>query len=171
MGYRLLFAYTVQQWDMQITTSLDKEAYNEQDLITLKVPLSLPYLTDWKDFERVDGEITINGQLYKYVKRKIVHGELVLMCLPDTHKEKLETAKDDFFTQANNLRATSPTKKTTNTSLLAFSNISWEYDDQQQDWLQHLFCNELQPDYFLKEYRLLTRSLTTPEQPPDTGKA
>ena len=171
VGYRLLFAYTLQQWDARITASLDRETYNENDLITLKVPLSLPYQTDWKEYERVDGEITISGQLYKYVKRKVVHGELVLLCLPDPHKTNLETAKDEFFKQANNLQSSSPAKKTATAAFASFSDIAYEYDNQRYDWLLHMAANDILPSYGITTEQLLHRSLTTPEQPPDAANA
>lgn len=171
LGYRLLFAYTLQQWDSRIASYLDKEAYNEQDLISIKVPLSLPYQTDWKDFERVDGEISISGQVYKYVKRKVVNGELVLMCLPDHNKTKLETAKDEFFKLANNLQTTSPTKKTAGTRIASFNDLALEYDHHQPNYALPLCGYDVLKYLSLKEYTLPDPLLLTPEQPPDSHKA
>ena len=171
VGYRLLFAYTLRQWDVKITARLDKETYNEEDLITLKVPLSLPYQTDWKEYERVDGEITLNGQLYKYVKRKVMQGELVLLCLPDPHKTNLESAKDEFFKQAYNLQSSSPAKKTATASFSSFSDIAYEYDAQRYDWLLHTLDKGILAPYGITTEPLLTRPLNTPEQPPDAANA
>lgn len=65
-GYKLLFSYEQQQSDKQLESSLDKQEYNEEDLIAIKVPLSIPYQNNQQNFERVDGEITINGKILKY---------------------------------------------------------------------------------------------------------
>jgi hypothetical protein len=70
VGYRVLFYALQHQADKQLETQLDKEAYNDEDLVTITVPLSLPYLTNWKDFERTDGEIKLDGKIYHYVKQK-----------------------------------------------------------------------------------------------------
>lgn len=94
----------------ELVTRLDNNQYNDKDLITLTVPLSMPYLTDSKDFERKDGEITINGKIYHYVKQKISNGNLILKCVPDVQKMHLENAKDNFFSLANELQNNSNSK-------------------------------------------------------------
>ena len=81
VGYRLLFDVLQQKANKELVAKLDNNQYNDADLITLTVPLSMPYLTDSKDFERKDGEIKIDGKIYHYVKQKISHGNLILMLI------------------------------------------------------------------------------------------
>jgi len=76
--------------------SLDSNQYNDQDLLVLKVPLNIPYQMEVSQFERVDGEIALNGKIYKYVKRKVSEGNLVLLCIPDATRMSLKKAKTDF---------------------------------------------------------------------------
>ncbi|HKG69981.1 MAG TPA: hypothetical protein VKA92_14000, partial [Segetibacter sp.] len=102
-GYRILFNYEQQQSDVRLEASLDKQDYNDADLVTIKVPLSLPYVNNQQNFERVDGEITVNGKILKYVKRKIADGNLILLCLPNDHKMRIESAKEEFFKYTNDL--------------------------------------------------------------------
>ncbi len=82
-----------------------------QILLHLIVPLSMPYITDSKEFESKDGEITLKGKVYHYVKQKISQGNLVLMCLPDEQKTHLQNAKDDFFRLANELQNNNSSSK------------------------------------------------------------
>ncbi len=91
VGYRLLFSFLEQKADNTIVAKIDNQDYNNADLITLTVPLSMPYLQDSKDFEKKDGEITLHGKVYHYVKQKISQGNLVLMCLPDEQKTHLHS--------------------------------------------------------------------------------
>ena len=56
IGYRLLFYALQQNAEKNIVARIDREDYSDADLITLTVPLSMPYLQDSKDFERKDGE-------------------------------------------------------------------------------------------------------------------
>lgn len=111
VGYRLMFDLLQQKANKQLVAKLDNNEYSDADLITLTVPLSMPYLTDSKDFERKDGEITIDGKIYHYVKQKISRGNLILKCLPDEQKMHLQNAKDDFFKLANELQNNSASKK------------------------------------------------------------
>lgn len=89
-----------------MVTTIDEEKYNEADLITITATLHIPYQSDWSHFERVNGEITIEGKVYKYIKRKIVTGQLVLVCLPDHKRMQLESARETFFKVTNSLSTT-----------------------------------------------------------------
>jgi len=127
-GYRILFNYVQQQADVSMEASLDNNDFNEAELITITVPLSVPYQNSQQNFERVDGELKVNGKIYKYVKRKITDGQLILKCLPDHQKMLLQSAKDDFFKYANDLVQNNQSKKSGNSKSGIFKNTVAEYD-------------------------------------------
>ena len=93
IGYRAWFYCAEKKSDLKLEALLNKNQYDEQDLVALKVPLNMPYQIDQTQFERVDGEVTLNGRIYKYVKRKVSEGNLILLCIPDAHKMSLKKAK------------------------------------------------------------------------------
>ncbi len=167
VGYRWVFNYAQQQSDVQVTASLDKHQYNDADLITIKVPLSMPYQTVQSDFERVDGEININGTVFKYVKRKIVNGEMVLMCLPDNNKMRIQSAKDDFFKTTNDIAGNNTSKKDNSSKTDFHKNLSSDYE--QDAALYHIaFLNAVTNNSNLsKTGKLLSSPHTPPVQPPD----
>ena len=111
-GYRLVFDFMQHRATEQLETFLDNDSYDESQLVELKVPISLPYQNDWASFERYDGEIELNGTIYKYVKRKLSKDTLYLMCIPNATKMRLETAKNDFFKLSNDLVQNNHSKKT-----------------------------------------------------------
>jgi hypothetical protein len=166
-GYKLWFYYVQEQSDAQLVKVLDKQLYDYKDLIALQIPLSLPYQTDQKDFERVDGEIKINGQVYKYVMRKVQQGKLIVLCLPDRAKTRLETAKDDFFKVANSLQAGTPVKKSANSNTLSLSNLLSEFDTQGQNWLLKPFIKTIKYTNSPNQVNYATRSLQPLDQPPE----
>jgi hypothetical protein len=167
IGYRVLFTYLQQRSDATMEASIDNNDYNQQDLITITVPLSMPYQLDQKDFERVSGEINVNGKVYKYVQRKVSNGELVLQCLPDENKMKLQSAKDDFFKFANDLNNSS--KKSGNTNVA--KNWLSIYDKQSDNDAQ--FSAPPVNTSFYSEIVIAYSSGThiSPEQPPDFLRA
>ncbi len=129
MGYRAWYYFTQIQSDISLQASLNNDEYNEADLITIKIPLSLPYQTDSKDFQRIAGELTFKGKIYKYVKRKVENGEFVLLCLPDHNKMRMEKAKHNFFEFANDLtQDNNNSKKSDNSKAGAFKKLLSEYD-------------------------------------------
>ena len=91
---------------------LDQNAYDESQLIELKIPVHNAYQNSWSGYERYNGEVELNGTTYTYVKRKLSNDTLYLMCIRNSEKMRLETAKNDFFKISNNLEQNNNSKKT-----------------------------------------------------------
>lgn len=100
---------------------LKAEQISDQDkhLVMLKIPINLPYQTDWKDFEPTDGETVIKGITYKYVKRKVSRDTLILLCLEHQDKTQLEKSSDDYFKKSSGLES-NPSKKIENKQVQEF---------------------------------------------------
>jgi hypothetical protein len=111
-GYQLLSNYWQDRADRRLEASFDKNNFDESQLISLKIPLtSLSYYNSSNGFERVDGQIEIGGVRYKYVKRRIFQDSLELLCIPNLTAMQLQTAKNDFFRQVNDLQQQNQGKK------------------------------------------------------------
>lgn len=156
-----------QQADAALEARLDSEDYNEASLIELKVPLQLPYQNDWEDFERYDGEITIDGQHYKYVKRKVQDGMLLLKCIPNESKHRIESARDQFFQLANALQSNDgPKKSEAPKNQAAKSNIT----ECEEFFLLSLVTTSAanaKPHVNGNKYFIVMRPHNSPEQPPE----
>lgn len=165
-GYRILFYVAQQQSDNNMGRALDRNEYDEKDLVTIKIPISIPYQVEQRDFDRVDGEINLNGRIYKFVKRKVCDGNLVLLCLPDQNKMHLQSAKDELAKYSNELQ-NSGSKKTDNSKSTAGKNFSNDYN-QHTTLSQVFFENTGKTSQYSKEYALLSSTLhSSPEQPPE----
>lgn len=167
IGYRIVYYYAQQQADKQFEVSLDTDQYDEADLLTLKVPLALPYQNDWADFERVDGEITFHGKIYKYVKRKITEGNLVLLCLPDYNKMRLKKEKDDFYKDANTLAVNTGTKKQENSKGSSLKNMVSEYDKFSYVSEAPVLTEHLSHRFSLLDAPLFLMPHSSPDRPPE----
>lgn len=128
IGYKLIFYFAIQQADRYTQNVLEQESYNDADLFTIEVPLSNPYQVSQSDFERISGEIELKGKIYHYVKRKIVNGNLVLMCLPDKKKTPLKSAERKFFNMVNNLDQTKDASKSSQNKAGIFKVQILEYE-------------------------------------------
>ena len=91
-GYRLFFLYADQQADQSFTSMVDKGRYQCSSLVTVTLPLHMPYISD-QGFQRADGQIIIDGQIYKYVSRAVRNDSLILQCLPDASKTAIAEAR------------------------------------------------------------------------------
>ena len=109
-GYQLMIAYWQQCNYAHVEAKIDRNQYNEADLVSIKVSLNLPYYTGSQEFERVYGSINIKGVDYEYVKRRVYADTLELLCLPNHQKTKLNTVSSEI-TKAATDAANSPAKK------------------------------------------------------------
>ena len=64
-GYYALFVGLQYRNDLAMTRMFDSGTYEESQTITIKLPLTVPYLSDYKGFERVDGKFWHEGQFYR----------------------------------------------------------------------------------------------------------
>ena len=111
-GYSTVVFLMQQKADMQLEASLDTKSIKESELFEIKIPLHLPYQTNWANYERYDGEVKLDGTIYKYVKRKVTSDTLHLMCIRNTKKMEYENAKSEFYKGANDLTSKNNSKKT-----------------------------------------------------------
>ena len=85
--------------NQSLEAALDDNKYNENELISIKKAIHLPYYNNTRDFTRTYGEVEMNGVFYKYVKSRIYNDSLEMLCIPNTSKQQLLNSKDNF-TQA-----------------------------------------------------------------------
>lgn len=166
-GYQLLTHYLQSKADARMVAKLDQNDYDESQLIEVRVPINLPYHNDWQEFERYDGQIEIDGIHYKYVKRKVEKGELVLLCIPDQSKKLFQTARDNFFSLVNDLQNNSTNKQSDSGNTIVFKNLTTEYRQENNDWSVLVF-NLDKGSFILQNTALLAPPFTpTAEQPPE----
>ncbi|HEY0054806.1 MAG TPA: hypothetical protein VGB63_05575 [Pedobacter sp.] len=104
IGYKAVYFFELKQADARIEAKILKSDFSSNRLITLRVPLTLPYLTN-SNFESIEGEITVKGTTYKYIKRKIENNTLVFVCIDHYEKSRIQKNSDDYFKKVNDLPA------------------------------------------------------------------
>lgn len=154
----------------QLEARLDKNLYDDSQLIELKLPMDLPYQTNWSSYQRCDGEIQIKGMIYKYVKRKVANDTLYLMCIPNVKKTNLETAKNNFFGLSNDLMQNNNSKKSDNSKTISLKSLQGEYDEYSFQ-LHPLFITDDASHvwHVIHSNNLLSSPHISPEQPPDVA--
>lgn len=165
-GYQLLTAYWQQKAENTLVARLDRNDYDDAQLISIKIPLTtLDYYNSSTSFERVDGQIDINGVHYNYVKRRIFKGSLELLCIPNTTATNLQKAKNEFFRQVNDLQQQNQGKKSNTTA----KDFSKDYTPTAMDiTVPAAMTNNLSSATgMLAAAQLPTRYTPTAERPPD----
>lgn len=164
VGYRFVSNFLEHRADRQLTRQIDNAAYDESSLIELRVPLNAPYLAgNSTSFERYDGELEIDGVHYKYVKRKIENGELVLMCLPNESKTRLQDSENHFFQLVNDLNHSTKKEKSNTASFKAFVA---EYKKENNSWTIPVLATVARHQLLSSHSACAPGFTAIPEQPP-----
>jgi hypothetical protein len=159
--------YLQKQQDSHFAARLDNKDYDPSSLVEIKVPVSLPYQTDWKEFERVDGEIEFNGMHYKYVERKLEAGEMIYRCIPDKDKAQMLNARENFFKLVNDLQTQTSNKKSGTTPAHTYKTFSFDYCETLSHWYFSKLEIKQSLCFIHTTQALLTAMVLTPEQPPE----
>jgi hypothetical protein len=104
-GYRLLNDFMQDRSNLQLQSQLDLRHYDESQLMTIKLPAAhLSYYNNSAVFERVNGQIEINGIPYQYVKRRIYNDSIELLCIPNQTVLNLRLSGEDYFRLINDIQ-------------------------------------------------------------------
>ena len=117
-GYRWIFYYLEEKATVRLEQKLDAGDYSESQLVEIKIPLKLPYYTNWKEYEPHYGEAEWEGQHYQFVKRKLSNDTLFLLCIPHTEKTNIQVAAADYFKSMNDLQHDSMPQKSQQPSMI-----------------------------------------------------
>ena len=170
-GYQLLSNYWQDRANQQLEAKLDKNQYDESQLLSLKVPITtLSYYNSSTSFERVDGQINIKGVEYKYVKRRIFKDSLEYLCIPNHVAMDLKHASNEFFQLVNDLTHNGQEKKTPHST--QYKSFSQDYCANEPAVFQPAITIVIAPEKGIPAPVHLP-SLYTPsaEMPPDQASA
>ena len=63
--------------------------YAVDDLVSVKVPVNMPTVENWKDYSYISGQVQFKNHSYNYVKIKMTKDTIYLMCIPNYKKTRL----------------------------------------------------------------------------------
>jgi hypothetical protein len=153
-----------QKATQRLEEKIDAGQYSEAQLLEVKVPLQIPYYSDTR-YEACYGEIQLNGEYYRYVKRKITDGVLYLLCLPHKEKDNISVAKTDFAKAVNDAQNNNTPQKQNQPSLIKL--LLNEYLQQQKDNNPGLQLSVLQKVYSQNSRFISQFDPQTAAQPPE----
>lgn len=96
LGYYGVFVGLKVAHRLQMVKKFDAEQYQTSETRTFKIPLTIPYYSDSRDFERVDGEFVHKGEVYRLVKQRLHKDTLHIVCVRDVNSKKINQALADY---------------------------------------------------------------------------
>jgi hypothetical protein len=166
-GYRILYNYMAGNADTRLEMALDNEAYDDASLISIKQATHLPYYSNSSTFTRLDGEVNIDGTIYKYVKYRVYKDSLELLCIPHVAKMKIQSSEDDFFKRINDIEQGKNSKKKDSDQKIGKISIS-EFEEWKNKIIPHASSACTTPLFFKNEALKSQVFISAAERPPDT---
>jgi hypothetical protein len=138
-------------------------AINDSHFIELKIPVHMPTITDWDDYEVVAGQIQLKDAYYNYVKLKMTRDTMYFVCLPNKTKTRLVHAN---IITAKEIADVPLSKKTDAAAKKVNSAIS-EYNLQAFQYQHLVFETAVAPNYGAVSTSLNFPYIDSPGKPPN----
>jgi hypothetical protein len=136
LGYYGLFLGLNYQNKQQLIQRLDLADYNESEAVTLRIPISIPYAIDAKEFERVDGEFEHQGEYYHLVKQRLSQDTLYIVCIKDNNSKRIHQALEDYVkTFTDNPAGGTNSVKVIPTFIKEYVSASFEMKHISSGWV------------------------------------
>jgi len=145
VGYKFVANYFELKATRDLQVSLDQKNYNESDLISFKLPLTLPYISNSNKFVSFEGNIDINGINYQYVKKRIYNDTLELLCIPNFTKSIIKNTQNNLANVLYDIASSTSSKKMPSNQLVKVS-ISDFTEDHHFDIYHQIFTTKLSHD-------------------------
>jgi hypothetical protein len=112
------------------TVAIDPET---EETVVVKIPINLPYQTDWVSAEEVDGSVRQGDEFYEMKSRKVENDTLVTVMVKDRN------ARENFFDlaeQVNEHLTDEPGSTPAKTKLI--NTLVKEYCGQSSGWVFYI---------------------------------
>jgi hypothetical protein len=164
MGYSL--AYLLEKRNaVGDAKYIERHPYSKD--IVIKVPVNIPYQTNWAQPESVEGEIEHDGEFYQMVSRQLINDTMYVHCEYD------QNARDRFMDLVSNINeqikgeAANPSTEAPSMIMKSFLKeyltISKQYTFFLIEWSENFAVYPaVQPTW-------MDTSLSIPSPPPDRG--
>lgn len=143
MGYYGLFIGMEYTHDARMTEMLDAGDYGNSDEVTIKLPISVPYMPDNQDFVRVDGKFQHGGEVYRMVKQKYERDTLTIICVKDNEGKKIQNALASYLKTFTEKPAGHPSSAKLVASFSKdFIHTSVELTSSSRGWQNEFILND-----------------------------
>jgi hypothetical protein len=162
-GYALLFQYYIHKSDVQMVKQIFDNKINDAKLIEIKIPVNMPTIQDWNEYEVVQGQIQLKDAYYNYVRLKMTRDTMYFICIPNTVKTRLVNANIITAKEINDVPLS---KKGHDQAAKKISTVS-EYNLQAFQYSYAAFETLLKQDNTSIPYHLTRPFVESPGKPPN----
>lgn len=136
MGFYGIFRGLQFQNGLSLSKALDADSYDVANSVTIKIPMSIPYMPDQLDFTRITGKFEHNGELFRKVKQKYAQDTLTVVCVKDIVHKKIDLAITKFVKTFVEKPSESNTSSKVNVTFLKdYLPVAFEILPHAEGWI------------------------------------
>ncbi len=107
----MIYDYLIHKNDVKQSARIEEGKYDPSQLVEMKVPLLTPYYSSSMMYEQYYGEISLDGNFYSYVKRKVQNDTVYILCLANNDKSEIKKTIIEHLASLSGAEPGSPLKK------------------------------------------------------------
>lgn len=96
LGYYGVFMGLQFANEKEMQALFDDDNFMPEEEITIKVPITIPYANDSREFTRVDGEFEYQGETYRMLKQRYISDTLYIVSVKDNTSKEIKQALTDY---------------------------------------------------------------------------
>jgi hypothetical protein len=165
IGYYGIYVAMLNQARTALNEKINNDQYKEDQTITIKVPLALPYPVQQDEYQRVEGDFEHLGEFYKLVKQKYSNDTLYVVCIKNVDEKKATKV----FSDLAKLSTDQNSSPSNNQSAKTIVNIIKDYNPVvEQIQLAHRQAIELGISFTFFSTNILSQDITVLSPPPES---
>jgi hypothetical protein len=115
IGYYGIYVAMLSQARTALNEKIDNDQYTEDQTVTIKIPLALPYPVQQDEFQRLQGDFEHQGEFYKLVKQKYLNDTLYVVCIKNVEEKKATKVFSDLAKLSTDQSSSSPNNQNAKT--------------------------------------------------------
>ena len=120
------------QSDVQMVKQIFDNKIDDAKLLEIKIPVNMPTIQDWTEYEVIQGQIQLKDAYYDYVRLKMTRDTMFFICIPNTAKTRLAKANIITAKEINDVPLTKkgqlPISKKGGNTINYYNFLAFHYD-------------------------------------------
>lgn len=113
-GYYVVFWGLRFHTDQQLSDRVKANLYGADEIVELRIPVTLPYPIQDQGFQPVDGRFEHQGEHFKLIKHKFENDTLYVVCIRDLETRRLVNTMRNYVEMANGFDGNAPNQQALN---------------------------------------------------------
>ena len=154
----------LRQARIALNEKIDNDQYKDNQTVTIKISLALPYPVQQNKYERVDGNFEHQGEFYKLVKQKYSNDTLYVVCIKSADEKKAFKVFSDFVKLSTDQTSSTPNSQNSKTIISIIKDYNPVVEEIHFDPRQSV---ELAKPFAFLTITILSQDLSVFSPPPE----